>query len=65
MIKDAARILLSTRDETKDKQFELELSWVGESTNGIHKKLLQEEKKKIEEEVRRLLEEQESDEEMG
>ena len=26
-------------DEVKDKMFELELSWVGEFTNGIHMKV--------------------------
>lgn len=26
-------------DETKDKEFELELSWVGEHTNGIHQRV--------------------------
>jgi len=65
LIKEVARILLATRDETKDKQFELELSWVGESTDGVHKKLADEEKKRIEDEARKILEEPESDEEMA
>jgi 20S proteasome subunit alpha 7 len=26
-------------DEVKDKSFELELSWVGEHTNGIHQRV--------------------------
>ncbi|XP_033106387.1 proteasome subunit alpha type-3-like [Anneissia japonica] len=35
-IKEAAKIIYSVHDEVKDKAFELELSWVGEVSNGIH-----------------------------
>ena len=30
---------LQVHDEVKDKMFELELSWVGEFTDGVHKRV--------------------------
>ncbi|XP_017489581.1 PREDICTED: proteasome subunit alpha type-3-like [Rhagoletis zephyria] len=36
LIKEAARIIYSVHDEVKDKAFELELSWIGKDTNGLH-----------------------------
>jgi len=39
LIKEAARIIYMVHDEVKDKMFELELSWVGEFTNGVHMKV--------------------------
>ncbi|XP_058795733.1 proteasome subunit alpha type-3 [Phymastichus coffea] len=36
LVKEAARIIYLIHDELKDKQFELEMSWVGRHTNGIH-----------------------------
>jgi len=39
LIKEAARIIYMVHDEVKDKMFELELSWVGEFTNGVHVKV--------------------------
>ncbi|KAL1131924.1 hypothetical protein AAG570_011535 [Ranatra chinensis] len=36
LVKEAARIIYLVHDELKDKSFELELSWVGEHTNGRH-----------------------------
>lgn len=36
LIKEAARIIYVVHDEIKDKSFELELSWVGEFTDGRH-----------------------------
>lgn len=35
-LKEAARIIHAVRDESKDKNVVLELSWVGEHTNGKH-----------------------------
>lgn len=35
LVKEAARIIYVIHDELKDKQFELEMSWVGKHTNGI------------------------------
>jgi len=39
LIKEAAKIIYIVHDEVKDKAFELELSWVGKHTNGIHEKV--------------------------
>jgi len=39
LIKEAARIIYMVHDEVKDKMFELELSWVGEFSNGVHQKV--------------------------
>lgn len=36
LVKEAARIINVVHDELKDKAFKLELSWIGEHTNGIH-----------------------------
>ena len=35
-VKEVAKIIYIVHDEVKDKAFELELSWVGEITNGRH-----------------------------
>uniref|UniRef100_A0A1B6D194 Proteasome subunit alpha type n=2 Tax=Clastoptera arizonana TaxID=38151 RepID=A0A1B6D194_9HEMI len=39
LVKEAARIIYIVHDELKDKQFELELSWVGKPTNGEHRRV--------------------------
>jgi len=39
LVKEAAKIIYMVHDEVKDKLFELELSWVGEFTEGIHKRV--------------------------
>lgn len=36
LVKEAAKIIYMVHDELKDKQFELELSWVGKHTDGLH-----------------------------
>jgi len=36
LVKEVAKIIYTIHDEVKDKAFELELSWVGEVTNGKH-----------------------------
>lgn len=36
LVKEVAKIIYIVHDEVKDKSFELELSWVGESTGGKH-----------------------------
>lgn len=36
LVKEVAKIIYIVHDEVKDKNFELELSWVGEMTNGKH-----------------------------
>ncbi|KAI0750940.1 20S proteasome subunit [Daedaleopsis nitida] len=35
-VMEAARIIYLVHDDAKEKEFELELSWVGTETNGIH-----------------------------
>lgn len=39
LIKEAAKIIYVVHDEVKDKMFELELSWVGEFTGGVHQRV--------------------------
>ncbi|XP_033336349.1 proteasome alpha7 subunit [Megalopta genalis] len=41
LVKEAARIIYLVHDELKDKQFELEMSWVGKHTNGRHERVPQ------------------------
>ncbi|GAB6021431.1 Proteasome subunit alpha type-3 [Chamberlinius hualienensis] len=36
LVKEAAKIIYIVHDEVKDKQFELQLSWVCKESNGIH-----------------------------
>ena len=36
LIKEAARILLTVRDESKEKNLRIEMGWVGAATNGKH-----------------------------
>lgn len=36
LVKEAARILLTVRDESKEKNLRIEMGWVGASTNGKH-----------------------------
>jgi len=36
LIKEAAKIIYTVHDEIKDKAFELELSWVGSFSDGLH-----------------------------
>jgi 20S proteasome subunit alpha 7 len=36
IVKEVAKIIHTVHDEVKDKNFELELSWIGELTNGKH-----------------------------
>lgn len=36
LIKEAAKIIYQVHDEVKDKSFELELSWIGEFSDGKH-----------------------------
>ncbi|XP_001945150.1 proteasome subunit alpha type-3-like [Acyrthosiphon pisum] len=42
LIKEAVKIIYMVHDELKDKQFELELSWVGSHTNGKHEEVSKE-----------------------
>ncbi|PSN34500.1 Proteasome subunit alpha type-3 [Blattella germanica] len=42
LVKEAARIIYLVHDELKDKQFELELNWVGVDTKGVFERVPQE-----------------------
>lgn len=33
---EAARIIYLVHDDSKEKEFELEMSWIGDETNGLH-----------------------------
>lgn len=35
-VKEAARIIYLAHDEAKDKEFELEISWIGSNSNNCH-----------------------------
>ncbi|KAF9055103.1 20S proteasome subunit [Hymenopellis radicata] len=35
-VKEAARIIYLVHDDAKEKEFELEMSWIGDETNGLH-----------------------------
>lgn len=39
IVKEVAKIIYIVHDEVKDKTFELELSWIGEETGGVHKRV--------------------------
>lgn len=39
LVKEAARIIYLVHDELKDKNFELEMSWVCEESGGKHEKV--------------------------
>lgn len=55
LVKEAARIIYLVHDELKDKQFELEMSWVGAHTNGKHERVPIEIKSKAEAEARQAM----------
>ncbi|KAK9385579.1 nucleophile aminohydrolase [Lipomyces mesembrius] len=60
-VKAAAKIIYATHDDSKDKDFELEISWVSTSeTKGVHEFV----PKELLEEAERLAKEEDEDEEM-
>ncbi|VDN28271.1 unnamed protein product [Gongylonema pulchrum] len=36
LVKEAVRIILTVRDEAKDKNMQVEMGWVGKNTDGKH-----------------------------
>ncbi|XP_032804288.1 proteasome subunit alpha type-3 [Petromyzon marinus] len=63
LVKEVAKIIYIVHDEVKDKAFELELSWVGEVTNGKHELVPKDIKEEAEKYAKESLEEEdESDE---
>jgi len=65
LIKEAAKIIYMSHDEVKDKLFELELSWVGEFTQGIHKKVPKDVFEDAEKVAKAALEDSDSDDDMS
>jgi len=64
LIKEAAKIIYVVHDEVKDKNFELELSWVGEPTDGRHELVTGKLFEEAEKYAKDALAEADSDEEM-
>lgn len=63
-MKEAVRIIYATRDETKDKNVSLEMSWIGKETEGRHEIVPKDVASKVEEDVKKVMEAAEDDEDM-
>lgn len=63
LVKEAAKIIYVVHDEVKDKNFELELSWVGEITNGKHQFVPKNVFEEAEKHAKAAVEDDDSDEE--
>lgn len=61
IVKEVARIIHLVHDEVKDKSFELELSWVGEVTGGLHQSVPADVRAAAEEYAKEALAESDSD----
>ena len=57
VLKDVARTIYSVHDDVKDKEFELELSWVCEESGWVHKQVPKDLLKAAEEAAKAALEE--------
>jgi len=57
LVKEAARIIYLVHDELKDKQFELELSWVCKQSKGLHERVPAELQAEAEKAARAAMEE--------
>jgi len=57
LVNEAAKIIYIVHDEVKDKAFELELSWVGAQTNGLHQRVPDDVFRKAEEYAKSALKE--------
>jgi len=62
VLKDVARIIYSVHDDVKDKEFELELSWVCEESGWTHKQVPTELLKQAEDAAKLAMEEDDDDE---
>jgi len=60
---EAAKVIHGVHDEVKDKQFQLQMSWVGTNTNGRHTKVEQGLLNEAETKAKELLEDSDSDDE--
>lgn len=65
IVKEAARIIHMVHDEVKDKGFRLELSWIGEFTNGEHQLVPDDIYKEAEQYAKDSIADDSSDEEMA
>uniref|UniRef100_A0AAQ4P371 Proteasome subunit alpha type n=1 Tax=Gasterosteus aculeatus aculeatus TaxID=481459 RepID=A0AAQ4P371_GASAC len=63
LVKEVAKIIYIVHDEVKDKAFELELSWVGEVTNGRHQLIPEEVRQEAEKYAKDSLEEEDDSDE--
>uniref|UniRef100_A0A3Q2SUQ5 Proteasome 20S subunit alpha 3 n=1 Tax=Fundulus heteroclitus TaxID=8078 RepID=A0A3Q2SUQ5_FUNHE len=63
LVKEVAKIIYIVHDEVKDKAFELELSWVGEVTNGRHELVPKDIKEEAEKYAKDSLEEEDDSDE--
>eukprot|EP00128_Syssomonas_multiformis_P000962 Colp12_sorted_trinity150504_noHs@6639 len=61
VLKEVAKIIHSVHDEVKDKEFELELSWVCEETKGRHQVVPKELRDEAERQAKAALEEDDMD----
>ncbi|XP_067943482.1 proteasome subunit alpha type-3-like [Watersipora subatra] len=63
IVKEAAKIIYTVHDDVKDKAFELELSWVGKDTGGLHQLVPKEAFDVAEKYAKESLEESDSEDE--
>jgi len=56
-VREVAKIIYIVHDEVKDKNFQLELSWVGKESNGLHKMVPKDLAAEVEEQAKKSLEE--------
>lgn len=64
LIKEAARIIYLVHDEVKDKDFRLELSWIGQHTRGEHELVPEDIYREAEQYAKDAIADDSSDEEM-
>lgn len=65
LVKEAARIIYAVHDEVKDKAFKLELSWIGEHTNGQHQPVPEDIYREADQYAKDSIADESSDEEMA
>uniref|UniRef100_A0A8C6SWL0 Proteasome 20S subunit alpha 3 n=1 Tax=Neogobius melanostomus TaxID=47308 RepID=A0A8C6SWL0_9GOBI len=63
LVKEVAKIIYIVHDEVKDKAFELELSWVGDVTNGRHELVPKDVREEAEKYAKDSLEEEDDSDE--
>lgn len=61
-INEASKVIYTVHDEVKDKAFQLQLSWVGEESKGIHERVPTKLHKSAEDFAKQSMEESDSDE---